>query len=183
MERWGLVAQHEAELERRISLGLVPQEGRLPSERTPGQPVWRLPHHRPRGPGAAACTRAGAGAPREAGARAVVMEEAVRLENLGVALLGEGPSHPERHSLLAGYMELQREVTVELLAGCCEKASEQELERVRGACWLLSDAVCCSFKPWRGRATAWPGGWSRTWTRPRCTGGRSAPCTRCAART
>jgi len=34
MERLGLVTQLEAELERRISLGLVPQDGRLPSERT-----------------------------------------------------------------------------------------------------------------------------------------------------
>jgi hypothetical protein len=35
-------------------------------------------------------------------ARAVVMEEAVRLENLGTALLGESASHPERQQLLAG---------------------------------------------------------------------------------
>jgi len=33
MERLGLVAQLEAELERSISLGLVPQGGKLPSER------------------------------------------------------------------------------------------------------------------------------------------------------
>jgi GntR family transcriptional repressor for pyruvate dehydrogenase complex len=141
MERWGLVAQLEAELERSISLGLVPQEGKLPSERTLAskygvsrttarEALLRL---RARGlvevhPGRRA--------------RVVVMEEAVRLENLGVALLGEGPSRPERHALLAGYLELKREVTVELLAACCEKASEEALERVRNACFLLKDAVC-----------------------------------------
>ncbi|HVG62603.1 MAG TPA: GntR family transcriptional regulator [Hyalangium sp.] len=141
MERWGLVAQLEAELERSISLGLVPQEGKLPSERalaskygvsrtTAREALLRL---RARGlvevhPGRRA--------------RVVVMEEAVRLENLGVALLGEGPSRPERHALLAGYLELKRQVTVELLAACCEKASEEELERVRNACFLLGDAVC-----------------------------------------
>jgi hypothetical protein len=74
------------------------------------------------------------------------MEQAVRLENLGMALLGEGPSHPERQQLLAGYLELKREVTVELLAACCEKASEEELERVRNACFLLGDAVCWELK-------------------------------------
>src|SRR5262245_11922847 len=120
MERWGLVSQLEAELERRISLGLVPQEGKLPSERTLASQYGvsrttareALVRLRARGlvevhPGRRA--------------RAVVMEEAVKLENLGTALLGEGPSHPERHMLLAGYLELKREVTVELLAACCEK--------------------------------------------------------------
>jgi DNA-binding FadR family transcriptional regulator len=145
MERWGLVAQLEAELERSISLGLLPQEGKLPSERalashygvsrtTAREALLRL---HARGlvqvhPGRRA--------------RAVVMEEAVRLENLGTALLGEGPSHPERRHLLAGYLELKREVTVELLAACCEKASQEELERVSSACFLLGDAVCWELK-------------------------------------
>jgi hypothetical protein len=74
------------------------------------------------------------------------MQEAVRLENLGTALLGEGPSHPERQQLLAGYLELKREVTVELLAACCEKASQEELERVSSACFLLGDAACWELK-------------------------------------
>jgi GntR family transcriptional repressor for pyruvate dehydrogenase complex len=145
MERWGLVAQLEAELERRISLGLLPQDGELPSERTLASQYGvsrttareALVRLRARGlvqvhPGRRA--------------RAVVMEEAVRLENLGTALLGEGPSRPERHMLLAGYLELQRQVTVELLAACCEKASEEELEKVRSACFLLADAVCWELK-------------------------------------
>jgi DNA-binding FadR family transcriptional regulator len=149
MERWGLVAQLEAELERSISLGLLPKDGKLPSERTLASKygVCRatareaLVRLRTRGlievhPGRRA--------------RAVVMEQAVRLENLSTALLGEGPSHPERQALLAGYLELKREVTVELLAACCEKASEEELERVRNACFLLGDAVC-----WEPKRPTW----------------------------
>jgi DNA-binding FadR family transcriptional regulator len=141
MERLGLVAQLEAELERTISLGLLPRDGKLPSERTLASKYGvsrttareALVRLRARGlvqvhPGRRA--------------RAVVMEEAVRLENLGTALLGEGASHPERQQLLAGYLELKREVTVELLAACCEQASEQELERVRSACFLLAGTVC-----------------------------------------
>jgi DNA-binding FadR family transcriptional regulator len=141
MERLGLVAQLEAELERRISLGLVPQGGRLPSERTLAS---KYGVSRATAREALVRLRARGLVQVQHGrvARAVVMEEAVRLENLGVALLGEGPSHPERQQLLAGYLELKREVTVELLAACCEKASEQELERVRSACFLLGSAVC-----------------------------------------
>jgi hypothetical protein len=74
------------------------------------------------------------------------MEEAVRLENLSTALLGEGPSRPERHALLAGYLELKRDVTVELLVACCEKASEEELEKVLNACFLLGGEVCWELK-------------------------------------
>jgi DNA-binding FadR family transcriptional regulator len=145
MERLGLVTQLEAELERRISMGLLPQEGKLPSERTLASQYGvsrttareALVRLRARGlvqvhPGRRA--------------RAVFMQEAVRLENLGTALLGEGPSHPERQQLLAGYLELKREVTVELLAACCEKGSQQELERVSSACFLLGDAACWEFK-------------------------------------
>jgi DNA-binding FadR family transcriptional regulator len=141
MERWGLVAQLEADLARRISLGLLPADRKLPSERTLASKYGvsratareALVRLRARGlvqvhPGRRA--------------RAVVMEEAVRLENLGTALLGEGPSHPERQQMLAGYLELKRQVMEELLSACCEKASEEALERVRSACFLLADAVC-----------------------------------------
>jgi DNA-binding FadR family transcriptional regulator len=145
MERWGLVAQLEAELERSISLGLLPQEGRLPSERTLASQYGvsrttareALVRLRARGlvevhPGRRA--------------RVVFMQEAVRLENLSTALLGEGPAHPERQHMLAGYLELKRDVTMELLAACCEKASQQELEKVSSACFLLGDAVCWELK-------------------------------------
>ena len=141
MERLGLVAQLEADLERRISLGLLPEDRKLPSERTLASKYGvsrttareALVRLRARGlvqvhPGRRA--------------RAVVMEEALRLENLGTALLGEGSSRPERQQMLAGYLELKRQVAVELLAACCEKASEEELEKVRTACFLLRDAVC-----------------------------------------
>jgi len=71
----------------------------------------------------------------------VAMDEAVTLENLGVALRGEGPAHPERRRLLEGYLALKREMTVELLATCCEQASETELERLEDACFALRDAA------------------------------------------
>jgi hypothetical protein len=35
---------------------------------------------------------------------------------------------------------------VELLAACCEKASEEELEGVRSACFLLAGEVCWELK-------------------------------------
>jgi DNA-binding FadR family transcriptional regulator len=140
MERWGLVAQLEAELERRISLGLVPQGGKLPSERTLAS-QYGVSRTTAREAMVRLRTRGLVEVRHGRCARAVVMEEAVRLENLGTALLGEGPSRPERQQLLAGYLELKREVTVELLSACCEQASEEELERVRSACFLLGDAV------------------------------------------
>jgi GntR family transcriptional repressor for pyruvate dehydrogenase complex len=145
MEHLGLVAQLEAELERRISPGLLPQEGKLPSERTLAS---KYGVSRTTAREALVRLRARGLVEMHPGrrARAVVMEEAVRLENLGTALLGEGPSHPERQQLLAGYLELKREVTVELLAACCEKASEEELERVRNACFLLAGEVCWELK-------------------------------------
>jgi GntR family transcriptional regulator, transcriptional repressor for pyruvate dehydrogenase complex len=140
MERWGLVAQLEAKLERTISLGLLPQDRKLPSERTLASKYGVC-----RATAREALVRLRARGLVEVHpgrrARAVVMEQAVRLESLGTALLGEGPSHPERQPLLAGYLELKRQATVELLAACCEKASEEELERVRSACFLLGDAV------------------------------------------
>jgi DNA-binding FadR family transcriptional regulator len=141
MERLGLVAQLEAELERRISLGLVPQGGMLASERTLAS-QYGVSRTTAREALVRLRTRGLVEVRPGRRARAVVMEEAVRLENLSTALLGEGPSRPERQLLLGGYLELKREVTVELLAACCEKASEEELERVRSACFLLGDAAC-----------------------------------------
>jgi DNA-binding FadR family transcriptional regulator len=145
MKRMGLVAQLEAELERSISLGLVPQGGELPSERTLASKYGVS-----RSTAREALLRLNARGLVQVHpgrrARAVVIEEAVRLESLGTALLGESPSRPERHLLLAGYLELKRGAMVELLAACCQKASEAELERVRGACFLLGDAVCWEEK-------------------------------------
>jgi DNA-binding FadR family transcriptional regulator len=145
MERLGLVAQLEAELERIISLGLLPQGGKLASERTLAS-KYGVSRATAREALVRLRTRGLVEVRPGRRARAVVMEQAVRLENLGTALLGEGPSRPERHALLAGYLELKRDVTVELLAACCEKASEEELERVRNACFLLGDAACWELK-------------------------------------
>ncbi|HVG61832.1 MAG TPA: GntR family transcriptional regulator [Hyalangium sp.] len=145
MERLGLVTQLEAELEQRISLGLVPQGGKLPSERTLAS-QYGVSRATAREALVRLRTRGLVQVHPGRRARAVVMEEAVRLENLGTALLGEGPARPERHALLAGYLELKREVTVELLVACCERASEEELEKVRNACFLLGSAVCWELK-------------------------------------
>jgi DNA-binding FadR family transcriptional regulator len=145
MERWGLVAQLEAKLERRISLGLLPEDRKLPSERTLAS-KYGVSRTTAREALVRLRTRGLVEVHPGRRARAVVMEQAVRLENLGTALLGESASLPERQQLLAGYLELKREVTVELLAACCEKASEEELEKVRSACFLLGDAVCWELK-------------------------------------
>jgi DNA-binding FadR family transcriptional regulator len=141
MERWGLVAQLEAELERSISLGLLPLEGKLPSERTLAS-QYGVSRTTAREALVRLHARGLVQVYPGRRARAVFMQEAVGLENLGTALLGEGPSYPERQQLLAGYLELKREVTVELLAACCEKASQEELEGVSSACFLLGDAAC-----------------------------------------
>jgi DNA-binding FadR family transcriptional regulator len=145
MERWGLVAQLEAELERSISLGLLPLEGKLPSERTLAS-QYGVSRTTAREALVRLHARGLVQVYPGRRARAVFMQEAVGLENLGTALLGEGPSYPERQQLLAGYLELKREVTVELLAACCEKASQEELEGVSSACFLLGDAACWELK-------------------------------------
>ena len=145
MERWGLVTQLEAELERIISLGRVPEGGKLPSERTLAS-HYGVSRSTAREAMVRLRTRGLVEVHPGRRARAVVMEQVVRLENLSTALLGEGPSRPERHEMLVGYLELKREVTVELLAACCEKASEEELERVRNACFLLDSEVRWEMK-------------------------------------
>ena len=58
---------------------------------------------------------------------------AVTLENLSVALHGVGQGHPEKQHLLEGYFALKRETAVELLAACCELASEEDVRRATGA--------------------------------------------------
>jgi DNA-binding FadR family transcriptional regulator len=145
MERLGLVGQLEAELERSISLGLLPSDGKLPSERTLAS-HYGVCRATAREAMVRLRTRGLVEVRPGRRARAVVMEQAVRLENLGTALLGEGTARPERQQMLAGYLELKREVTLELLAACCEKASEEELEKVRNACFLLGDAACWELK-------------------------------------
>jgi len=150
MERMGFVAHIEGDLERTISQGRLPANGFLPSEHllarqygvsrtTVREALLRLAA---RGlvvqhPGRRS--------------RAVAMAEAVTLENLSVALHAEGPAHPERRRLLEGYLALKLEMTVELLAVCCEHASEADLEALRDACFMLREEA--RWKESRGWVT------------------------------
>jgi GntR family transcriptional repressor for pyruvate dehydrogenase complex len=141
MERMGLVAHVEQQLERVISLGLLPEQGLLPSEHTLARQYGVS-----RATARQALQRLAARGlvVQHAGrkSRAVALDEAVTLENLGVALHAEqGSAHPERRRLLEGYLDLKRETMVELLAACCEHASEAEMERLRDACFALGDAA------------------------------------------
>jgi DNA-binding FadR family transcriptional regulator len=138
MERRGLVSHVEAELERRLSLGLLPADRGLPSERelarhfgvsraTLREALRRLSAR------GLVVQRAGRRT------RAVEVEEAVTLESVSVVLHGEGRRHPDRWRLLEGYFALKREVTVELLADCCERARKEDLDRLGDACFTLRD--------------------------------------------
>ncbi len=140
MERMGLVAQVEAELEKMLSLELLPANGILPSE-------GKLSR----------CFGVSRGTVREAllrlvakglvethpgrQARAVPLGEAVSLENLGVLLDGDGRLRPDRRRLLEGYLALKRDMTVELLAACCEGASSGDLAELGRACYALGDSA------------------------------------------
>lgn len=145
MERMGFVARIEEDLERTISQGRLPASRCLPSESllarqygvsrtTVREALLRLSA---RGlvvqhPGRKT--------------RAIAMDVSVTLENLSVALHAEGPAHPERWRLLEGYLELKREMTVDLLSACCDHASESDLESLSNACFLLREEA-----KWKGR--------------------------------
>jgi len=140
MERLGLVGRIEEDLERVISLGRLPKNGFLPSEQllarrygvsraTAREALLRLAAR------GLVVQRPG----RKS--RAVPLDEALTLENLSVALHAEGPAHPERQRLLEGFFELKREMMVELLAACCERASETDLNPLRDICFLLGQAA------------------------------------------
>jgi len=138
MERVGFVARIEEDLERTISLGRLPKDGSLPSENmlarhygvsrtTVREALLRL------------AARGLVAQHPGRKSRVVPMGEAITLESLSVALHAEGPAHPERRRLLEGYLALKREMTVELLAACCEHATESELEKLRDACFQLRE--------------------------------------------
>jgi GntR family transcriptional repressor for pyruvate dehydrogenase complex len=140
MERMGLVSQVEAELEKMLSLELLPESRTLPSENKLSR-----------------CFGVSRGTVREAllrlaakglvvthpgrQAQAVPLGQAVSLENLGVLLDGDGKLRPERWKLLEGYLALKRDMAVELLAACCEKASAADLEQLGQDCYALADAA------------------------------------------
>jgi len=142
MERMGLASYVEEDLERVISLGLLPEDGFLPSEQllarrygvsraTAREAVLRLSA---RGlvvqhPGRRS--------------RAVAVEKAVTLENLSIVLHGEGRACSEREWLVRGYFSLKRELTVDLLSACCEHASKEELLQLEEVCFALAETA-----PW-----------------------------------
>jgi DNA-binding FadR family transcriptional regulator len=142
MERMGRVSRVEEELERMMVLGLLPGDDFLPSEQllarqqgvsraTAREALLRLAA---RGlvvqhPGRRS--------------RAVPLSEAVTLENLSVMLHGEDRAHPDRLRLLEGYFALKRDTLVELLAACCEKASQEDLSRLEDVCFALQGTA-----PW-----------------------------------
>jgi DNA-binding FadR family transcriptional regulator len=152
MERMGLVSRIAEDLERVISQGRLPRDRSLPSEQLLSRQYGvsrttvreALSHLSARG---LIVQRPGRRS------RAVVLDETVTLENLGVALHGEGPAHPERRRLLEGFFALKRELTVELLAACCEHASKRELDQLKDACFSLRDAA--RWEADRGRWAAW----------------------------
>jgi DNA-binding FadR family transcriptional regulator len=139
MERVGLVAQVEQQLERVIALGRLPRCGTFGSEEklarsygvsrtTVREALRRLAA---RGlvvqhPG------------RKTRARA--LDESLTLENLGLALHHE--HSPEGRRLLEGYFSLKRQVTVDLLAGCAMHATEAALKLLGDACFALWDVAC-----------------------------------------
>ncbi|ADO75355.1 Transcriptional regulator (GntR family) [Stigmatella aurantiaca DW4/3-1] len=51
------------------------------------------------------------------------------LENLAVVLEGPGAAHPERRRRLEGFLALQRQTTVELLAASGQQASASSWRR------------------------------------------------------
>jgi GntR family transcriptional repressor for pyruvate dehydrogenase complex len=140
MERMGLVSQVETELERMISLDLLPADRSLPSEQklarcfgvsraTVREGLLRLSS---RGlvvqhPGRKS--------------RAVVLDEAVTLESLSVVLHSDARTQPDRGRLLEGFFALKREATVELLAACCDQASAAELRQLEDVCFLLRESA------------------------------------------
>jgi GntR family transcriptional repressor for pyruvate dehydrogenase complex len=140
MERLGLVGRVEQELERMISEGQLPTDGFLPSE-----------HSLARNYGVSRTTVREA--MRQLAARglvvqhpgrrtrAVALDAAVSLENLSVMLQGNDRSQPDRWRLIDGYFALKRETAVAVLAACCERASERDLQRLQDACVALREAA------------------------------------------
>jgi GntR family transcriptional repressor for pyruvate dehydrogenase complex len=140
MERMGLVSRMAEELERMIGQGQLPVDGSLPSEQTLARRYGVS-----RGTVREALRRLAARGlvVQHPGrkSRAVALEEAVTLENLGLVLHAKGRAHPERRQWLEGYLALKRDTAVELLAACCEHASQADLGRLGESCFALGEAV------------------------------------------
>ncbi|HYH96976.1 FadR/GntR family transcriptional regulator [Hyalangium sp.] len=146
MERMGLVARVAEELERVISQGQLPEDGLLPSEQTLAR-RYGVSRATVREALLRLATRGLVVQHPGRRSRALALDESVTLENLGVALHGQGPALPERRRLLEGYFALKREVTVELLVACCESAPETALDQLRDSCFALRDAARWQEEP------------------------------------
>jgi GntR family transcriptional regulator, transcriptional repressor for pyruvate dehydrogenase complex len=137
MQGVGLVAYVEAQLERVIAQGRLPRCRQFGSERK----LARV-HGVSRSTVREALRRLAARGlvMQHPGrkTRAVTMDTALTLENLGVALHDECAS--EGRWWLEGFLSLKRQVLVELLSECCERASEADLSQLRAACFALWDA-------------------------------------------
>jgi GntR family transcriptional repressor for pyruvate dehydrogenase complex len=149
MERLGLVSQLEGELERSISLGMMPRDGLMPSEQTLAE-KYRVSRATAREALVRLSVRGLVVQHPGRKARAVAWEQAMTLENLGMALHGVESTHPERRRFLEGFLALKRDVTVELLVASCEHADKEEMDRLTQACFALADVV-----RWRHQRHEW----------------------------
>ncbi|WP_233596805.1 FadR/GntR family transcriptional regulator [Corallococcus sp. CA041A] len=138
MERRGLVAYVEAQIERDIALGRLHPSGQFGSEAKLARRYEVC-----RGTIREALRRLAARGlvVQRPGrkTRAVPLDESLTLENLGLAL--HDASNPDARWLLEGYFSLKRQVLVELLADCCARASDLDLDRLGSTCYQLQDAA------------------------------------------
>lgn len=149
LEPQGFVVRIAEDLERTISQGKLPKDGSLPSEQKLAKSYGvsrstvreALKHLAARGVVVQHPGRRN---------RAARLDVAITLENLSVALHAVGPAHPERLRLLEGYLSLKRETAVELLAACCEHASQRDLDSLIDACFALAEGT-----RWEPEAQRW----------------------------
>ncbi|WP_404362468.1 FadR/GntR family transcriptional regulator [Corallococcus coralloides] len=138
MERRGLVAYVEAQIERDIALGRLHPSGQFGSEAKLARRYEVC-----RGTIREALRRLAARGlvVQRPGrkTRAVALDESLTLENLGLAL--HDARSPQARWLLEGYFSLKRQVLVELLVDCCARASDRDLDRLGSACFRLQDAA------------------------------------------
>ncbi|EAU66842.1 transcriptional regulator, GntR family protein [Stigmatella aurantiaca DW4/3-1] len=148
MEGLGLVGRVEQDLEQMISQGLLPQDGFLPSENSLAK-HYGLSRSTVREALKRLAARALIEQHPGRRSRALPLEGAVTLENLGVVLEGPGAAQPERRRLLEGFLALKRETAVELLAACCQQASARDLDTLAGLCFELAEAARWDDNPGR----------------------------------
>jgi GntR family transcriptional regulator, transcriptional repressor for pyruvate dehydrogenase complex len=139
MENKGLVSRVEEDLERSIALGRCGR-GSLPSERVLSR---RYGVSRTTIRGALQGLAARGLIVKHPGrqSRTVGLDQALTLESLKLALPEEGRPDPDRRRLLEGFFALKREAAVELLAACCEYASDEDADELGGACFALREAA------------------------------------------